>query len=82
MRLVLKMYSHLYGIFFFCIWIGNESEDHFSPDLVRIRQSGRVGYGVTIGFLQGAIDFIACYMGQRMDPSHSLGSLGLVECFR
>ena len=41
---------------FFCIWIGNESEDHVPPDLVRIRQSGRVGYGAAIGILQGSLD--------------------------
>ena len=35
-------------IFFFCIWIGNESEDRISLDVVRIRQSGPVGYGATI----------------------------------
>ena len=38
-------------IFFFCIWIGNESEVHVPQDLVRIRQSGQVGYGATIGIL-------------------------------
>ena len=32
-------------IFFFLIWIGNESEDRVPPYLVRIRQSGRVGSG-------------------------------------
>ena len=46
MRLLLKMYSHLYLIFFFfCIWIGNESEERVPPNLVRIRQSGRVRSG-------------------------------------
>ena len=30
--------------------------------------------------LAGAIDFTACYIGQRMDPSHSLRPLGLVKC--
>ena len=38
--------------FFFGIWIGNESEDLVPPDLVRIRQSSRVGYEAAIGFLQ------------------------------
>ena len=28
--------------FFFCIWIGNESEDRVPLDLVRIHQSGQV----------------------------------------
>ena len=38
--------------FFFCIWIGNEIEDRVSLDLVRIRQSGLVGYGAAIRSLQ------------------------------
>ena len=37
---------------FFCIWIGNESEDYVPLYLVRIRQSGRVGYEATIEILQ------------------------------
>ena len=51
MGLVLKTYSNLYCNFFFCIGIGNESEDDVSPDLVRILQSDQVRYGATIGFL-------------------------------
>ena len=27
-------------LFYFCIWIGNESEDRIPLDLVQIRQSG------------------------------------------
>ena len=30
--------------------------------------------------LAGSIDFTSRYIGQRMDPSHSLRTLGLVEC--
>ena len=37
--------------FFFCIWIGNESENRVPPDLVRIFQSSQVGYKAAIGFL-------------------------------
>ena len=40
-----------FALIFFFIWIGNESEDCVSPDLVQIRQSSRVGYEVEIGFL-------------------------------
>ena len=34
--------------FFFCIWIGNESEHRVPLVLVRIHQSGQVGYGAAI----------------------------------
>ena len=37
--------------FFFCIWIGNESEYRVPANLVQIRQSGRVGYGAAIRIL-------------------------------
>ena len=37
--------------FFFCIWIGNESEDRVPLDPVRIRQSGWVRYGAAIEIL-------------------------------
>ena len=46
--------------FFFCIWIGNESEDRVAPYLVRIRQSGQVGYGATIGILQLNLSKMHC----------------------
>ena len=46
-----NIFTFVLIFFFFCIWIGNESEDRIFPDLVLIRQSGRVGYGATIGFL-------------------------------
>ena len=36
---------------FFCIWIGNESEDRVPPNLLRILQSGLVGNGPAIGIL-------------------------------
>ena len=43
---------HIYiDFFFFCIWIGNESEDRISPYLVQIHQSSRVRYRATIGIL-------------------------------
>ena len=38
--------------FFFCIWIGNESEDRVSPDLVRICKLVQVVYRAAISILQ------------------------------
>ena len=46
-----NVFTFVLNFFFFRIWIGNESEDRVSPDIVWICQSGRVwvGYRVRSG---------------------------------
>ena len=43
-----NVFTFVLNFFFFCIWIGNESEDHVPPNLVRILQSGRVESGTRV----------------------------------